>query len=244
MNILTENYKLFNGDYLEVIKNIPDKSIDLLLTDPPYLHVKGGSKCKRFNKGCGMYSEKSEVTTKLSDFGEMEIENFLNAVKSKMKKMNCYIFCSKLQIAYYLKWVINNKKYNYDVLIWDKCRSGLIGHKSFATNIEYIIRIYENGCGLNEVKQNGKLISEYYQKIHSIKNENKKKHPAQKPEILLKRFIELSSKENDVILDCFMGSGSIGVTCMNTNRKFIGIELDENYFNIAIDRIFENYKED
>ena len=216
-------------------KLIEDKSIDLLITDPPYLHVKGGSKCKRINRG--IYSEKSDIKSKMSDFGEKEIENSLNVIKSKMKKMNCYIFCSKLQVAYYLKWVTANKKYNYDILIWDKCRNGLIGHKAFATNIEYIIRIYEGGCGLNEVKENDKLISEYYQKIHRVKNDSNKKHQAQKPVKLISRFIELSSKENDTILDCFMGSGSIGVACINTNRRFIGIELDNNYFNIAKERI-------
>ena len=234
-------YKLHNGDCLEIMDRlIEDKSIDLLIADPPYLHVKGGNKCKRINRG--IYSKESDIVSKMSDFGEKEIENFLNVVKSKMKKMNCYIFCSKLQVALYLKWVTTNKKYNYDILIWDKCRNGLIGHKAFATNVEYIIRIYEGGCGLNEVKENDKLISEYYQKIHRVENDSNKKHQAQKPVNLISRFIELSSKENDTILDCFMGSGSTGVACMNTNRKFIGIELDNNYFNIAKQRIKEAYK--
>ena len=67
-------------------------------------------------------------------------------------------------------------------------------------------------------------------------------HPTQKPTDLLEIFINQSTNENDVILDCFMGSGSTGVACMNTNRKFIGIELDENYFNIAKQRTEEACK--
>lgn len=62
-------------------------------------------------------------------------------------------------------------------------------------------------------------------------------HPTQKPINLLKRIIKASSNENDVVLDCFMGSGSTGVACINTNRNFIGIELDDNYFKIAEERI-------
>ena len=69
-----------------------------------------------------------------------------------------------------------------------------------------------------------------------------KKHSCQKPTDILEKIIKTSSNEGDTILDCFMGSGSTGVVCMNTNRKFIGIELDENYFNIAKDRIENSIK--
>lgn len=240
MDVLTDNIKLYNNDYIKILEDIPNKSINLLLTDPPYLHIKGGSKCKRVNRG--IYDEKNPIKSNMSDFDEEHIFTFLNTVKLKMIKMNAYIFCSKLQISPYLKWVDMHKKYQYDILVWDKYKNGLIGHKAFATNIEYIIRIYEYGCGLNEVKENDKLISDYYQKIHRIKPISKKKHPAEKPIELLERFILLSSNENDIVLDCFMGSGSTGVACMNTNRRFIGIELDENYFSIAKERMFGDNK--
>ena len=69
-----------------------------------------------------------------------------------------------------------------------------------------------------------------------------KKHSCQKPTDILEKIIKTSSNEGDIVLDCFMGSGSTGVACMNTNRKFIGIELDENYFNIAKDRIENSIK--
>ena len=72
----------------------------------------------------------------------------------------------------------------------------------------------------------------------NIKN-NGKLHPTQKPLDILERIIKTSSNENDTVLDCFMGSGSTGVACINTNRKFIGIEKDEKYFEIACNRIKE-----
>ena len=68
--------------------------------------------------------------------------------------------------------------------------------------------------------------------------EEKRFHPTQKPQKLLERIILASSNEEDVVLDPFMGSGSSGVACKNLNRKFIGIELDEKYYNISFDRIY------
>ena len=73
-------------------------------------------------------------------------------------------------------------------------------------------------------------------------SKDKRVHPTQKPTELMQMLIENYTNENDLILDCFMGSGSTGVACMNTNRKFIGIELDKNYFNIAKERIEETCK--
>ena len=75
-----------------------------------------------------------------------------------------------------------------------------------------------------------------------MKREKKKGHIKPKPVDLLEYIIKTSSNEGDIILDCFMGSGSTGVACMNSNRKFIGIELDSNYFNIAKQRIEEACK--
>jgi site-specific DNA-methyltransferase (adenine-specific) len=66
-------------------------------------------------------------------------------------------------------------------------------------------------------------------------------HPTQKPVDLLEYLIKTYTNENETVLDFTMGSGSTGVACMNLNRKFIGIELDNNYFDIAVNRIFENY---
>ena len=76
----------------------------------------------------------------------------------------------------------------------------------------------------------------------SEERNNGKFHSCQKPLDILERVIKTSSNEGDIVLDCFMGSGSTGVACMNTNRKFIGIELDKNYFNIAKQRIEEACK--
>lgn len=218
---------LRQGDCLEVMKDIPDKSIDLIVTDPPYLHIKGGCKSKGLNKGCRDVN--SKVVSNMSDFGEQQINEFLNMVKFKMKSINMYIFSSKLQVPYYLNWAIKNKC-QFDILVWDKDFTGIISRKFFANNSEYIIRIYKRG--LNRLEDNM-----FYQKIHKFKRPANKLHEAQKPTELLERLILLSSNENDNVLDCFMGSGSTGVACKNLNRNFIGVEIDEKYFEIATVRI-------
>ena len=225
---------LRHGDCLELVKDIPDKSVDLLLTDPPYLHIKGGCKSKGLNKG--VRDTKSKVVSNMSDFGEKEINEFLDIVKPKMKIFNAYIFCSKLQIPYYLNWALKNKC-QFDVLIWDKDFTGIISRKFFAPNIEYIIRIYKKG--LNQLDE-----SKYYQKIKQYKRPKNKVHEAEKPVELLKEFIMLSSNNEDIILDMFMGSGSTGQAVLEVgNRKFIGIEKDETYFNIAKVRIEKTLEE-
>lgn len=227
---------LYNGDCLEVLNNVD--SVDLIITDPPYKHEKGG----RGKMLLGDCLDRNEFNMKkLGDFGENEINNFLNVATTKSKQM--YIFCSEKQLVHYLKWCDdNNKKYN--LLTWNKPIS-ITNRERYSTNIEYIVRIYENGCALNKLDTTMKEHCDRYSKykyatpIRKSKT-TKKHHPSEKPLKILEDFIHLSSDEGGTILDPFMGSGSTGVACKNLNRKFIGIEMDEKYFNIAKDRI-ENH---
>ena len=97
----------------------------------------------------------------------------------------------------------------------------------------------------NRPSRNKEYICKYKRYPNSLlefKNESKQVHPTQKPVDLLEYLIKTYTNENELILDFTMGSGSTGVACINTNRKFIGIELDENYFNIAKDRIENSIK--
>ena len=232
---------LRKGDCLELLKDIPDNSIDLVVTDPPYLHIKGGCKSKRLNVGCR--DANSNVVSNMSDFGEQQIYTYLNNVKKKLKKVNMYVFCSKLQIPYYLNWALKNKL-QYDVLFWYKNTNRMISTKFYASNVEYIIRIYGSGCSLNSIlSDNGKAKSELYQKIFSYDTPKNKIHEAQKPIELIERLILLSSNENETILDPFMGSGTTGVACKELNRNFIGIEIDEQYYKIACERINKKREE-
>ena len=225
------------GDYLDVIKKIPDKTIDLIVTDPPYLHIKGGCKSKKLNVGCR--DANSKVVSEMSDFGKSQIYTFLDNVKCKMKKVNMYVFASKLQLPYYLNWALENKL-QFDVLFWYKNTTRMISTKFYSSNVEYIVRIYANGCALRSItKENGKADSELYQKffIYDSPNKSKKLCETQKPLAMIERIIMLSSDEGDIVLDPFMGSGTMGVACRNLRRSFIGIDNEPNICEVARDRI-------
>ena len=238
-----EKVNLYHGDCLEVIKELMENEVkvDCVITDPPYLHEKGGR--GKMLLGDSLDREKFNMK-KLGDFGKNEIYGFLDATKHLMQKPQWYIFCSEKQIVYYLNWCVENK-FKYNILTWNKPLS-VMNRERYSTNIEYIVRIYTVGCALNKLDlENNKEKTYYYSKYKTYNQVRGKGkiHPSQKPTPLLNELIELSVKEEGIVLDCFMGSGSTGVACANTNRKFIGIELEENYFNIAKERIENTYKQ-
>ena len=235
--------KIYNDDCLEGMKKIEDNSVDLIITDPPYEHVKGGMKSKKYN--VGTWKSDSYMNEKMSDFKKEDIFNFLDVSITKMKKVNMYIFCSKLQLAHYFDYLNKNKKLKYDLLVWDKSsddgKYSMKSSKFFTQDIEYIIRIYESGVSLNKVwnEERTKSDSRYYMKRQKFK-QPKGKHGTMKPVELIERFIELSSNENDIVLDPFMGSGTTAIAAINTNRNYIGFELDEEYYNASLERIEEH----
>lgn len=228
--------KLLHGDCLELMKGIPDGSVDIILTDPPYLHVKGGMKSKKYN--VGTWKADSHMVQNMSDFGKREINTFLDTAIPKMEKVNMYIFCSKLQLVHYFEYISRNKKLKYDLLVWDKEKYSMKSTKFFTTDIEYIVRIYQAGVSLHKVltEDGSKSDINYYMK-RQVAQQPKGEHGTMKPVALMERLIEVSSLEGDIVLDPFMGSGTTAVACLNTNRNFIGMELDETYFNLAEERI-------
>lgn len=218
---------LRKGDCLELMKEIPDKSIDLVITDPPY---------KFENQGGGFYAKNKSTqrvyldSLKNINCCEFNPYEFLNLLKPKMKKFYGYFFCNKTLIEDYIKFARDNK-YNFDVLVMAKSNPIPSFNNHHLSDLEYIILIREKGTYFSKHKEIDDF-RKYY--LTSCK---KGVHPAEKPIELLKKFVRVSSKEDDIILDCFMGSGTTGVACKELNRNFIGIELDETYFNIAKERI-------
>lgn len=235
--------KIYNENYKSGIEKIPDKSIDLIVTDPPYLHVKGGMKSKTFNKG-KVWSKGSHMTSKMSDFGREEIFTFLDIALQKLKKANMYIFCSKLQLVFYFEYLSKHKKLKYDLLVWDKQVKSMKSSKFHTSDIEYIIRIYEPGVSLYKVwnKEGTKSDVSHYLKLQSYK-QPKGSHTTMKPIDLIENLIRVSSQENDIVLDTFNGSGTTSIACLNTNRNYIGFELDEGYYKASLNRIEEHKKE-
>ena len=224
------------GDCLELMKDIPDKSIDLVVIDPPYDFM---SKHYSFGKtyaGAGAFGtlsrtyhkelEKSDIITGIN-------ENVLKELIRIMKKANIYIWCSKEQIFKYMDFF---KDYNMDLLTWHKTNPVPTCSNKYLSDTEYILFFREKGVKIYGTYETKK---KYY--VTPTNKEDKKlyNHPTIKPLNIIENLIVNSSQENDVVLDCFMGSGTTGVACVNTNRNFIGIELSEEYYNIAVRRINE-----
>ena len=234
------NVNLQQGNCLELMKDITDGSIDAVITDPPYEHVTGGMKSKKYN--VGSWKANSYMNMKMSQFKHDDVFEFLNMVIPKMEKVNMYVFCSRLQLASYFDYLNKHKKLKFDLLIWDKSsedgKYSMKSSKFYTQDLEYVIRIYQSGVSLNKVwnKDHTKSDSSYYMKRQHYK-QPRGLHESQKPVELLQKYLLTSTNENETVLDPFMGSGSTGVACVNTNRNFIGMELDPKYFKIAKERI-------
>ena len=222
--------KLYNGDCLELMKLIPDKSIDLILTDPPYKITARGN---GGNSG-GMFQKKEVNNGKVFKVNDLEIEDWLPEFYRVLKDgTHCYIMTNNKNITHYLSVIDSSLFHFIKNLIWVK--DNKIMGQTYMSQFEYVIMLRKgkhkriNDCGQGDVLQipNKKM-----------KNlEGKTIHDTEKPVKLNEILIANSSNEGETVLDPFMGVGSCGVACVNTNRNFIGIELDEGYYNIAKERI-------
>lgn len=278
------------GDCIDLMKDIADKSIDCILTDPPYLYLKNQKLDKPFDEE-RYFNEVNRIlkdngfivmfgrgtsfyrwNTKLADMGfkfkeeiiwekERNTSPFQNLLRihetiSIYSKGNAKI--NKCRIPY-----IEQKQYNLESIVNDINRLKPILHnikeleeieKFITNNIIELNRTkiskfettapscksYSRCVAVANIIKNGvtekdiiKVPREYY----------KMQHPTQKPVRLLERLLNLTTKEGDLVLDTFMGSGSTGIACINLKRNFIGMEIDEEYFNIAKERI-EKAEED
>ena len=229
------NYDLIFGDAIENMAKLKEKSIDLILVDLPY----------------GVTNNKWDV---IIPFDEMW-EQF-----NRIKKNNAAMVLTATQPFASMLVMSNLKQFKYDV-IWEKtiCSGQLnVKHRPLRAH-ESILVFYDKIPTYNEQKTEGKPYKikregndtencycrqkasekdnegfRHAKSVVKIPNQRiKGGHPTQKPVALLEMLIKTFSNENDIVLDCCMGSGSTGVAAMNLNRKFIGIEKELKYFDMA-----------
>lgn len=238
------NIKLLQGDCIELMKDIPDKSIDMVLCDLPY----GTTQCKwdiiiPFEKLWEQYHRVCKTNAAIILFGQEPFSSYLR--------------------------ISNIKEYRYD-WYWEKERLTNIAQvkKRAGKTVETVSVFYKKQPTYNPqmIKYNGKprtnkvkngtlgiLTDTQTKKVIEYKDNGLRYptqilkfqrdclscnlHPTQKPVALLEYLIKTYTNENETVLDNCMGSGSTGVACLNTNRNFIGIELDKSYYDIAVKRI-------
>ena len=244
-----DKIKLLQGDCLELMKDIPDKSIDLILCDLPY----GKTNCKW------------DIIIPFEPLWEQ----YKRIIKDNRAILlfGCEPFSSHLRLS-------NIKEYKYDI-IWQKTQP--TGHLNVKyqplKSYENISVFYKKPPTYNPQKSynNSRKTTTLQAKINCVKRENERDniyktqnidncrgydsterypkdvicfakdktnmHPTQKPTALLEYLIKTYTNENDIVLDSCMGSGSTGEACLNSNRKFLGIEICENYYNTAVKRL-------
>jgi len=252
MDIKTDSSWLMHGDCLERMKEIESGSVDMVMTDPPY----GTTACKwdsiiplepmwaqlkriiKPNGAIVITASQPFTTTLISSNMKMfkycwywlknRPTGSLHARNKPMSKVeDCVVFSSGGIVH---KSLMKNNRMPYNPIgIYDCKKKKIVRSNGFHGN--------HIGDRPNQVGIEYDVFSGFPCNILEFKKEESHIHPTQKPVSLMEYLIKTYTNEGETVLDFTMGSGTTGVACLNTGRKFIGIELDDNYFSIAKGRI-------
>lgn len=218
---MSDILELHNDDCLNVFKFIPDQSIDLVVTDCPYKIVSGGVT----NLKGGIFKTQEIKTGKVFGNNSIEFSQWLPEVFRVLREgTHCYIMVNARNLSR-LQCEAERCGFQFvNIIIWEK--NNVTPNRYYMQQVEYILLLRKgrartiNNPGTSNVLKVNNLVG-------------RKAHPTEKPVELMKILVENSSKPGDTVFDPFMGAGSTGVACMESNRKFIGVEIDKKYFDIA-----------
>ena len=229
-----KNVKIINGNSIELLKKLKDESIDLIVTDPPYKVTARGN---AGNSG-GMMQKKLSMQGKIFQHNDVKPIDYIPELYRILKDgSHCYIMTNHVNLQEMINTATECGFKFIKSLIWNK--GNKIMGQYYMSQFEYIL-FFRKGKGKKINKCGTADILDVPNK--KTKNEEGKNiHDTEKPVGLMKILIENSSQEGEIVLDPFMGVGSTGMGSIELNRKFIGIELDENYFEIAKQRIEDTY---
>lgn len=243
----TEDIKLIKGDCLVEMKNIPEKSIDCIICDLPYEVLNKGNKHAQWDKMLPLDKLWEQYNRVIKDngaiilFGQGMFTAQLMMSNPKMWRYNL-IWKKGNRSTGFLNANRMPLRCHEDIIVFYKSLPTynpqmFKGRPNISKEVHRSIK--NNRC-YGDMNQMPTKITEWKYPISVVDIETEHRehfHPTQKPIALIEWLIKTYTNENEVVLDNTMGSGTCGVACVNTNRKFIGIELDDNYFNIATKRI-------
>ena len=232
-----KDYLLINDDCFSVLKNIPDHSVDLILTDPPYNIAK-------YSTGNMKFNWRSEINNDLAewDLSELNPKDLIGEFKRVLKPNgNIFIFCSYNIIGEYHK-VFDPEFDTFQFMVWLKTNPVPNFRKSsFLNSCELIVSCWNKGHTWNFTNQRDMhnfIENSICMGSERVKNKDGKSlHPTQKPVAILEKIVKIASNENDLVLDCFNGVGSTGVASLKNNRRYLGIEIDKTYMDATEQRL-------
>ena len=222
--------KLINGDAIDFMKTLEDESVDLIVTDPPYKVTARGN---AGNSG-GMMRDKLSMQGKIFKHNDIKPIEYIPEFYRLLKDgSHCYIMTNHVNLQEMLNTATECGFHFIKSLIWNK--GNKIMGQFYMSQFEYILFFRKgkgkkiNKCGTADILNvpNKKTKGE----------DGKNIHDTEKPVELMKILIENSSQEGELVLDPFLGVGATAMACKELNRDYIGIELDEKYYNIACKRV-------
>ena len=209
---------LYLGDCMEIMPHLG--KFDAVVTDPPY---------KLLPTGKGMAAKRKYLN---------DIENHLDGGFdiSLLDSFKRYaVFCAKAQLIDILNYT-EKRGLSWTLLTWNKPNPTPLTNNNYLPDTEYIIHAHDNGGIYGEYKDKARYI------VYPVEKNNFN-HPTVKPLTIMRKILSTTSEKNQNILDPFMGSGTTLVACADMGRKGTGIELDEDYFNIACKRVEDFYRQ-
>ena len=246
IDLKTRKYTLMQGDCLERMKEIPDGSVDMVLADPPY----GTTACK--------WDSIIPLEPMWEQLKRIIKPNGAIVMTASQPFTSVFVSSNIKMFKYDLVWqksrptgVLNAKKQplrdKEDVLVFYSKQPTYIPQGTTACN-----KMSDKGVHSNKNSEcygtikggrgtYNQTTTGYPRQVLQIASEGKTVHPTQKPVALMEYLIKTYTNEGETVLDFTMGSGTTGVAALRNGRKFIGIELDKDYFNIAAERIIYGY---
>ena len=230
-NITT--HLLIEGDAFQKIKEIPDSSVDLILTDHPY-------NLSEYSTGNMKFDWRNEINNDVAKWDKVPfnpeklLKDFIRILKPTG---NIFIFTSYNLIGKYHE-TFDPLFDTFQFMVWHKTNPiPNIRKSSFLNSCELIVCLWNKGHTWNFSKQNE--MHNFIESAICMGKERIKepKHSTQKPISVLEHIIKIASNENDIVFDPFMGVGSTGKAALNLRRRFIGIELEKEYYEATVKRL-------
>lgn len=241
---MDKNLNLICGDAVEEMKKFPDKSVNLIVTDPPY----------NLNKNYGI----SQDNLDFEDYLNFSRKWISEAVRVLTDDGSIYVFMGMRYISYIFIILEQEFKLNFNSWITWFYTQGIGKTRGFSPRHDDILFFTKNKKNFTFNLDSVRVPQKFYRSVNNMRganpgnvwefshthycNKNRKNHPTQKPEALFERIILVSSNENDLVLDPFAGSGTSLRVCQQINRKCIGIEINPDYIEMIQKRLSEPFK--